>query len=81
MYIYTMQAMAGYKAKFNGDTSVKYKIRRENTSAAAKHKSRTDIRTDLSYVEAAALVDIFNDKEREARVINKEEESRRTLRV
>ncbi|MDT7687756.1 MAG: hypothetical protein QOJ70_2662 [Acidobacteriota bacterium] len=75
MYIYTLQAMPGYKAKFEGDTSVKYKVRRENTSAA-KDKCRTDIRTDLSYPDAAALVTRFNDKEREARSINKEAASR-----
>jgi hypothetical protein len=76
MFIYTLQTMPGYKAKFEGDTSVKYKIRRENTSAV-KDKSRTDIRTDLSYPDAAALVNKFNDKERESRTTNKEAALRR----
>jgi hypothetical protein len=68
MYIYTMQAMPGCKAKFDGDTSVKYRVSRKHTSASANHKSRTDvIRTDLGYTEATALVKTFNDKEREAR--------------
>lgn len=73
MYIYTIQTMPGYKAKFDGDTSVKYKVRREYTSASADQKSRTDvIRTDLDYSEAAALVKKFNDKEREARALKRE---------
>ena len=68
MYVYTMQAMPGCKAQFDGDTSVKYRVRRKQTSAAAQHKSRTDvIRTDLGYTEATALVKRFNDKERESR--------------
>jgi hypothetical protein len=67
MYIYTMHAMPGYKAKFDGDTTVKYRVRRKDTSVPANHKSRTDvIRTDLGYTEAAAMVERFNDKERES---------------
>jgi hypothetical protein len=69
MYIYTMQAMPGCKAKFEGDTSVKYKIRRTHTSAATQKESTAVIRTDLSYAEATALVKRFNDKERESRVL------------
>lgn len=73
MYIYTMQAMAGYKAKFDGDTSVKYRVNRKYTSASADRKSRTDvIRTDLVYSEATEMVQRFNDKEREARAIKHE---------
>ena len=73
MYIYTMQAMPGYKAKFEGDTSIRYMIRRKNTSAAAGHKSSTVvIRADLSYEEATALVKRFNDKERESLARKKE---------
>jgi len=67
MYIYTMHAMPGCKAKFEGDTSVKYRVRRKDTSAPANHKSRTDvIRTDLGYTEAAVMVQRFNDKERDS---------------
>ena len=70
MYTYTMQAMPGYKAQFDGDTSVQYRVRRKHTSAAANHKSRTDdIRTDMGYTEAMELVKRFNDKEREARAM------------
>ncbi|MDQ3802903.1 MAG: hypothetical protein M3416_03500 [Acidobacteriota bacterium] len=81
MYIYTMQTMPGHKAKFEGDTTVKYKVRRKYTSASANQKSRTDvIRTDMGYSEATALVKKFNDKEREARAI-KHEARRHTLKA
>jgi hypothetical protein len=67
MYIYTIQTMPGCKAKFDGDTSVKYRVRRKHTSASASHKSTTDvIRIHLGYTDAAALVKRFNDKERES---------------
>jgi hypothetical protein len=73
MYTYTIEAMPGHKAKFDGDTSVKYNVRRKYTSASAAQKSRTDvIRADLSYSDATALVAKFNDKEREARAIKRE---------
>jgi hypothetical protein len=68
MYIYTMQATPGSKAKFDGDTSIKYRVRRKYTSASPGRKSTTDvIRTDLGYADAAALVKRFNEKERESR--------------
>lgn len=68
MYIYTIQTMPGFKAKFDGDTSVKYMVRRKHTPTSASHKSTTAvIRTDLGYTEATALVERFNDKERESR--------------
>jgi len=68
MYIYTVQAMPGCKAKFDGDMSVKYMVRRKHTAASASHKPTTAvIRTDLNYTEATALVERFNDKERESR--------------
>ena len=70
MYIYTIQAMPGCKAKFDGDTSVKYRVRRKDTSVSASHKSTTAvIRNDLDYTEATALVKRFNDKERESRAM------------
>ncbi len=79
MYIYAMKAMPGSKAEFDGDTSVRYEVRRKHTTASAQHKSRTDvIRTDLSYEEALALVKRFNDKELEARAIKLKEDSRVT---
>ncbi len=72
MYLYTLQTMAGYKAKFDGDTSVKYRVSRKYTSSAADQKSRIDvIRTDLCYSEATEMVKKFNDKEQEARAIRR----------
>jgi len=56
--------MSGQKAKFEGDTSVKYQVTRHNTAVATKHKKMKDIiRTNLEYDEAAALIKIFNDRE------------------
>ena len=79
MYIYTMQVMPGYKAKFDGDTSVKYRVRRKDTSAAVGHQSTTAvIRTDLGYAEATALIERFNDKERESRAMKDKYGSRPT---
>ena len=76
MYVYTMQAMPGCKAKFDGDTSVKCQVRRRHTAAAAKIKSSTAvIRTDMGYTEATALVKTFNDKELESRAIKNKAES------
>jgi hypothetical protein len=70
MYIYSMQTMPGCKAKFEGDTSVKYQIKRRHNPASSNHKSSTVvIRTDLGYSEATEVVKRFTDKEREARVI------------
>jgi hypothetical protein len=70
MYVYTMQTMPGCKAKFDGDTSVKYRVKRKYTSASANHRSSNDvIRTDMGYTEATALVKRFNDKERESRAV------------
>lgn len=80
MYIYTIEAMPGCKAKFDGDTSVKYNVRRKYTSGSADQKNRTDvIRTDLDYSEATAMVAKFNDKERESRAIKREAAPRLTL--
>lgn len=69
MYIYTLQVMPGCKAKSEGDPSVRYRIRREQTSASGDRKVPADvIRTDLGHDEAEAMVKRFNDKEREARL-------------
>ena len=82
MYIYTLQAMPGYKAKFDGDTSVKYQVIRRLTAASNRAKSSTAvIRTDMDYTEATALVKIFNDKERESRAIKKRADAPLTQHV
>lgn len=77
MYTYTIQVMPGYKAQFDGDTSVQYRVRRTHTSTSPHHKSQTDvIRTGLDYVEAMALVKRFNDKERESRSLRNKDGAR-----
>jgi hypothetical protein len=82
MFVYTIQAMPGCKAKFDGDTSINYQIRRRHTATSAKDKSITAvIRTDMGYTEATALIRIFNDKEREARDSKKKADSRLTQNV
>jgi hypothetical protein len=64
MYRYTIKPMPGQKAKFEGDTSVKYRVIRHNTDVVSKHKTLTDIiKTNLDYDEAMAIIKIFNDKE------------------
>ena len=73
MYIYTVQAMPGQKAKFEGDTSVKYQIKRVNTDIAASKKGRSEIiRTNLEYEDAVRLTEGFNDKEGKSQSIREE---------
>lgn len=69
MYKYTIKPMPGQKAKFEGDTSIKYRVIRHNAGVATKHKTLTDIiKTNLDYDEAMALIKIFNDKEQATQV-------------
>jgi hypothetical protein len=64
MYIYTLQAMPGQKAKFEGDTSVKYRVKRVDDSIASSKKGRTEIiRDNLEYEEAMELIKGFNSME------------------
>jgi hypothetical protein len=73
MYIYTIQAMPGQKAKFEGDTSIKYRVRRVNDSIAVTKKGRSEvIRENLEYDEAVALVNGFNSMEGKSQVIREE---------
>lgn len=73
MYIYTIQAMPGQKAKFEGDPSVKYRVRRVNDSIAVTKKGRSEIiRENLEYDEAVALVNGFNNVEGKSQVIREE---------
>lgn len=73
MYIYTIQAMPGQKAKFEGDTSVRYRVRRVNDSIAVAKKGRSEIiRENLEYDEAVELVNGFNNMEGRSQVIREE---------
>lgn len=78
MYIYTLQAMPGQKAKFEGDSSIKYQVKRVNTDLPVSKKGRIEIiRTNLEYDEAMALIDNFNNKEGNSQVIREEEAKRK----
>jgi len=64
MYIYTVQAMPGQKAKFEGDTSINYRIKRLDGSIPTSKKGRTEIiRDGLEYDEAMELIKGFNSME------------------
>ncbi|HEX8457099.1 MAG TPA: hypothetical protein VF656_07380 [Pyrinomonadaceae bacterium] len=73
MYIYTVQAMPGQKAEFEGDPSIKYQIKRQNTYLKSGQKGRSEIiRTNLDYDDAIAIIKTFNDKESESQIRKKE---------
>ena len=73
MYIYTIQVMPGQKAKFEGDTSVRYRVRRVDDSIAISKKGRSEvIRENLEYAEALELVNGFNSMEGKSQVIRDE---------
>ncbi len=73
MYIYTIQAMPGQKAKFEGDPSVRYRVRRVDDSIAVAKKGRSEvIRENLDYAEAVELVSRFNSMEGKSQVLRDE---------
>ena len=77
MFIYTVQAMPGQKAKFAGDPSVKYRVKRVDDSVAPSGKGRSVIiREDLEYEEAMRLIDGFNSVEGKSQVTRDEEAER-----
>jgi hypothetical protein len=64
MFIYTIHPMPGQKAKFEGDPSIKYRVKRVDDSIAVSKKGRSEIiRDNLEYEEAVALVNGFNSME------------------
>jgi hypothetical protein len=78
MYIYTVHVMPGQKAKFEGDPSVKYQIKRVNTDMPANKSGRSVIiRTNLEYDAAVALVENFNEKEGKSQTMREEEAARK----
>lgn len=73
MYIYTVQPMPGQKAKFEGDTSIKYRVKRLNDSIPSPQKGRSEIiRENLEYDEAIAMINNFNQMEGKSQVIRDE---------
>ena len=73
MYIYTIHVMPGQKAKFEGDTSVKYRVKRVDDSIGVAKRGRSEIiRENLEYGEALELVNGFNSMEGKSQVIRDE---------
>ena len=78
MFIYTVQPMPGQKAKFEGDTSIKYRVKRVDDSIPASKKGRVEIiRDNLEYDEAMKLIEGFNSMEGKSQVMRDEAEARR----
>ena len=73
MFIYTVQAMPGRKAKFEGDTSIRYRVKRVDDSLPVGKKGRSQIiRDNLEYDEAIGLINGFNGMEGKSQVIREE---------
>jgi hypothetical protein len=73
MFIYTIQAMPGQKAKFEGDTSIKYRVKRVDDSIPVSKKGRSEIiRDNLEYGEAVKLIEGFNSVEGRSQGIREE---------
>ncbi len=73
MFIYTIQAMPGQKAKFEGDPSIKYRVKRVDDSIAVSKKGRSEIiRDNLEYTEALELITRFNSIEGKSQEIRNE---------
>jgi hypothetical protein len=65
--------MPGQKAKFEGDTSIKYRVKRLNDSIAVSKKGRTEIiRDNLEYDAAIELIKGFNNMESKSQDIRAE---------
>jgi hypothetical protein len=70
--------MPGQKAKFEGDTSIKYRIKRVDDSIPVSKKGRTEIiRDNLDYDEAVKLIEGFNSMEGKSQVMRDEAEAQR----
>lgn len=73
MFIYTVQAMPGQKAKSEGDTSIKYRVKRVDDSIPVSKKGRSEIiRDNLEYAEAIELINRFNSMEGKSQEIRNE---------
>jgi hypothetical protein len=74
MYIYTVEAMRGQKAKTDGDSSLKYQVKRVNDAIEKSKKGRSEIiRDNLDYDEAIRLAEGFNNMEGKSQ--NKKDEA------
>jgi hypothetical protein len=65
--------MPGQKAKFEGDTSIKYRVKRVDDSIPVSKKGRSEIiRDNLEYDEAVELVNGFNSMESKSQGMREE---------
>jgi len=70
--------MPGKKAKFEGDTSIKYQVKRVDDSIQVGRKGRSQIiRDNLEYDEAMKLIEGFNNMESKSQVKRDEVEAQR----
>lgn len=75
MFIYTVQPMPGQKARFEGDTSIKYRIKRVDDSIPLGKKGRSQIiRDNLEYDQAMELMNGFNGVEGKSQAMRGEVE-------
>ncbi len=73
MFIYTIHPMPGQKAKFEGDTSIKYRVKRVDDSIQVSKKGRSEIiRDNLEYGEAVELINGFNSMEGKSQTLREE---------
>ena len=73
MFIYTVEPMPGRKAKVEGDTSIKYRVKRVDDSIPVGKKGRSQIiRDNLEYDQALELINGFNGMEGKSQVIREE---------
>lgn len=73
MFIYTIHPMPGQKAKFEGDTSIKYRVKRVDDSIPVSKKGRSEIiRDNLEYDAAVELVNGFNSMESRSQGLREE---------
>jgi hypothetical protein len=73
MFIYTVQPMPGQKARFEGDTSIKYRVKRVDDSIPVGKKGRSQIiRDNLEYDQAMELINGFNGMEGKSQAIREE---------
>lgn len=73
MFIYTIHPMPGQKAKFEGDTSIKYRVKRVDDSIPVSKKGRSEIiRDNLEYDAAVEMVNGFNSMEGKSQGLREE---------
>ena len=73
MFIYTIHPMPGQKAKFEGDTSIKYRVKRVDDSIQVSKKGRSEIiRDNVEYDEAIELMNRFNNMEGKSQAMREE---------